>query len=197
LSFPPTFQKENPVTGRRASITKHVCANADCSKKFRPFRADAEYCSNACKQSHYRARKKARADAEAHFKIKQNTDNFAAHQRIAADLYGKVRGIEVIATNTGLLVAETTPGARDRAASKLRDWQQTPVPPENVPALLQLAPIPRYADSAARREREDRDFCYRVAQRDFLHAMKRSARSISLFTFDADPDLLRIFRISN
>jgi len=102
------------VTGRRA---RHVCANPGCSKKFRPVRADAEYCSNACKQAHYRARAKAKAAAEALFRVKQNTLDFEAHQRTAVDLRSKVRGIEVIATNTGVLVAETAPGARALAAS--------------------------------------------------------------------------------
>jgi hypothetical protein len=168
-------------------IKKHVCINPDCSKKFRPVRADAEYCRAACKQSHYRARKRAKAEAEALFRVKQNTDNFASHQRAAVDLYGQVKGVEVIATNTGILVAETAPGAREQAASMLPEWQQTAVQPETVPALLRLAPMPRYADRAARKEREDRDFCYRAAQRNFLAAMKGSVHSIAHFTFEPPP----------
>jgi hypothetical protein len=179
------------TTDRRAAspsrFTKNVCANADCNRKFRPVRADAEYCSNACKQSHYRARKKARAEADALFRVKQNTDNFEAHQRIAIDLYREVKGIEVIATNTGVLVAETTPGAREQAASRLPDWQQTPIQPEDVPSLLRLAPVPRYSETGeARRQRARQDFRYRMAERDFRAAMNKPAHSISLFTFDDD-----------
>jgi hypothetical protein len=172
------------VTGRRASFTKHVCANPGCGKKFRPVRADAEYCSNACKQAHYRARTKAKAEAEAHFRIKRNTLDFEANQRAAIDLYGKVRGIEVIATNTGVLVAETVPGARALAALMLPDWQQAPIQPQDVPALLRSAPVPRYPDSATRRERQGSDFRYRTAERDFRAAMKKPAHSISLFTYE-------------
>jgi hypothetical protein len=195
--FPIKINKDLSVTTDRRARRASKCANPDCNKRIRFTRSDAEYCSNACKQAHYRARQKAKAAAEALFKIKQSTDNFESHQRIATELYSKVRGIEVVATNAGILVAETAPGAREQAASQLPEWQQTLVGPEAVPAMLRLAPVPRYADSATRRAREDRDFCYRVAQRDFLAAMKRSARSISLFTYDGELDLLRIFSTTN
>jgi hypothetical protein len=173
------------VTGRRA---RHVCANPGCSKKFRPVRADAEYCSNACKQAHYRARAKAKAAAEALFRVKQNTLDFEAHQRTAVDLRSKVRGIEVIATNTGVLVAETAPGARALAASLLPYWRETAC---QLPALLRRsAPGPyRYSEKkrAEREERSDRDFRYRAAERGFFFATRAPVRSIAHFAYEPPP----------
>jgi len=170
------------VTGR----TKHVCANPDCKRKFRPVRADAEYCSNACKQAHYRARKKARAAAEAVFRVKQNAENFEDNKRTAVELRGKVKGLEVIATNTGVLVAETVPGARALAALMLPSWRETVCQPEDVPALLRRSVGPyRYSETkrAEREERSDRDFRYRAAERGFFFATRTPAHSITHFTY--------------
>jgi antitoxin (DNA-binding transcriptional repressor) of toxin-antitoxin stability system len=172
----------------RNSPAKHVCADPDCGKKFRPFRADAEYCSNACRQSHYRLRMKARTEADAVFRIRQNTPNFESNKRTAIDLYSKVRGVEVIATNAGILVAEMVPGARALAASILPNWQETPCEPADVPKLIRAAGPYRYQETerAQREEHADRDFRYRVAERDFIAAMKGPVRSIAHFTHEPD-----------
>jgi hypothetical protein len=167
---------------------KHVCANPDCGKKFRPVRADAEYCSNACRQAHHRLRKKAKAEAEAVFRIAQNTHNFESNKRTAIDLYSKVKGVEVIATNTGMLVAETVPGARAQAASNLPNWRETPCEPADVPELIYLAGPYRYSETGEqRKERAERDFRYRVAERDFIAAMKGPVHSIAHFTYEPPP----------
>jgi hypothetical protein len=179
------------MRGRRPVGGWQECANPDCSKKFRPVRADAEYCSNACKQSHYRVRAKAKAAAEALFRVKQNTLDFDAHQRTAIDLRGKVKGIEVIATNTGVLVAETVPGARALAASLLPYWRETACQPEDVPALLRRSdPGPyRYSEAkrAEREERSDRDFRYRAAERGFFFATRAPVHSIAHFAYEPPP----------
>jgi hypothetical protein len=173
----------------RPSPMKCVCANPDCSKKFRPVRTDAEYCSNACRQAHYRARNKARARAEAVFRIAQNAHNFESNKRTAIDLYSKVKGVEVIATNTGILVAETVPGARAQAASNLPNWRETPCEPADVPELIRVAGPYRYSETgrAQRKERAERDFRYRVAERDFIAAMKGPVHSIAHFTYEPPP----------
>jgi hypothetical protein len=132
-------------------------------------------------------RKRARAEAEAIFRVAQNTHNFESNQRTAIDLYSKVKGVEVIATNTGIIVAETVPGARELAASHLPNWRETPCEPDDVPGLIRKAAIARYSSKADRLERAPRDFRYRVAERDFLAAMK-GPQVHSIAHFKHEPD---------
>jgi hypothetical protein len=162
----------------------HVCENPECRKRFRPRRGDAKYHNDSCRLQCWQARRKA----EAQFKTKQSAEMrlriFLRGRERAVWLVKQVSGIESIATEQGLLVGETVPGAIAKVRALLPRWQESPCGTD-VSGLIRLAPMPSYPTPYDRHERQHLDMCYRATESVFLGMLKEGAiRSISHFLMD-------------
>jgi predicted nucleic acid-binding Zn ribbon protein len=111
------------MTGMKASPMRRICKV--CRSGFRPNRTDAEFCSNQCQQSAYRARKKTSSielpgqkekDAKPHADF-YDYRGYAAYLRSLARRYDA--RVRFMGTLKGILAAEETPGALAASSSRV------------------------------------------------------------------------------
>jgi hypothetical protein len=159
----------------RFSSLRYKCAK--CERLFRPARRDTEYCSPACQKAASRERAKAaqlRADAEAAFKIAQNSHLY--RQRVERNRDGAIilsgfPGVRAIATERGHLITGPLEALESLYGT---DWIKSCkarfILPEELPGLLHVYP--------------SAPFRYREVERDFLRIL--SGEELPLILLEDD-----------
>ncbi len=115
----------------QAPMRLRVCKH--CKAKFRPSRADAEFCGSLCRQAAYRMRKKNNEFENAEHRARRIADDaalvlqvFETYRRAATTLHmeAEERGIQDVkfmGTPRGILAVEKSPGALKLAVARC-DW---------------------------------------------------------------------------
>jgi hypothetical protein len=173
-----------------------------CRSKFRPNRTDAEFCSNQCRQSAYRARKKdsikgprKEEDAKPYADLNGDYRGYAVYLRgIARDYDTKVR---FMGTPKGILAVEEIPGALAAAPVRgaLQQWRETRLHSTDR-EVVEAALRPQLGGSFIQREceKECRDLLLKRGQQIYLftwdweYAVASSAPHKSLPSWDHEPD---------
>lgn len=197
------------MTGHRASpVQRGVCKH--CRMKFRPKRADADFCGNPCRQAFHRSHKKtvARENAENAFKtLRQRQwdqwkaltmeayDDFLRNpppRDIVQELTWRSEANDVVADNLlfeatadgKILAIEARPGALDAARNI-----GTVTGLETEQALAMLPEVPSPPSIPPRWRRITRDHIIREHYRDHAEVlefrrMAKAGRRVALITWD-------------
>lgn len=172
------------MTGFRASPLRQICKH--CRTKFKPKRADAEFCCGLCRQAHHRVRtKKIDEIATVAFRLKRREEGLAVIDeldrfRSAAALCheqaeNRGMGLRFMAIKgMGVLAVEVSPGALSGAVNPL--FGREVKTKSDDPQLTALLSLDTFGGP----------YIYQVAERECRAALRSGAKDVKLYIQDWD-----------
>ena len=169
-----------------------------CKSKFRPSRADAEFCRNLCRQAAYRMRRKDHKFEKTQHRARRMEDEaalairvFESYRREAARLHIQaeerdIKDVKFLGTPCGILAAEKVPGALRLAVARC-DWPGGQLLREMIEtegyskSPEMLAVIPRQPATGA-------TFIEREAEKECRDLLSGPECKVSLFAGHTDDD---------